>query len=54
MLRQNQYILGGKKNLADLHLTIINKVFGGNVKEFGAAQGDYIGTTGMINEMVNA
>jgi hypothetical protein len=41
VLKQNQYLNGGGKNLADLHLTIINKVFGGNLTSFGTAMGGY-------------
>jgi hypothetical protein len=41
VLRQNQYINGGGKNLADLHLTIINKVFGGTMPAFGKPMGTY-------------
>jgi hypothetical protein len=41
VLRQNQYINGGGKNLADLHLTIINKVFGGTMPTFGKPMGAY-------------
>jgi hypothetical protein len=41
VLKQNQYINGGGKNLADLHLTIINKVFGGTLASFGTPMGGY-------------
>jgi hypothetical protein len=41
VLKQNQYINGGSKNLADLHLTIINQVFGGTLASFGTAMGGY-------------
>jgi hypothetical protein len=41
VLRQNQYLQGGGKNLADLHLTIINKVFNGNLTAFGTPMGNY-------------
>jgi hypothetical protein len=40
-LRQNQYINGGGKNLADLHFTIINKIFGGTMPSFGKPMGNY-------------
>jgi hypothetical protein len=50
-LRTNQYIDGGKKNLADLHLTMINKVYGGTLTAFGKPMGSY--THGnMINEIL--
>jgi hypothetical protein len=46
VLRQNQYINGGGKNLADLHLTVINKVFGANLPAFGKPMGKFThGTT---------
>jgi Protein of unknown function (DUF1552) len=41
VLKQNQYINGGGKNLADLHLTIINKVFGGTLAKFGTPMGSF-------------
>jgi hypothetical protein len=47
VLKQNQYINGGGKNLADLHLTIINKVFGGTLPSFGVPMGTF--THGAIN-----
>jgi hypothetical protein len=40
------------KNLQDLHLTILNKVFGGSATQFGSAQGSFAGTTGIINELL--
>jgi hypothetical protein len=40
-LKQNQYINGGGKNLADLHLTIIQKIFGSSMAKFGTAMGSY-------------
>jgi hypothetical protein len=60
VLKQGQYIdfgktgvpMGGGKNLQDVHLTIINKVFGGNLTQFGTAQGMFVGTTGVINELL--
>jgi hypothetical protein len=51
VLRQNQYLQGGGKNLADMHLTIINKVFGGNLPAFGTPMGAYTHGT-MINDML--
>jgi hypothetical protein len=50
-LRQNQYIDGGKKNLADLHLTIINKVYGGTLPAFGKPMGSYTHGT-MITDIL--
>jgi hypothetical protein len=41
VLKQNQYLNGGGKNLADLHLTIINKVFGATLAKFGTPMGSY-------------
>jgi hypothetical protein len=41
VIRTNQYINGGGKNLADLHLTIINKVYGGTLPAFGKPMGAY-------------
>jgi hypothetical protein len=41
VLRMNQFITGGGKNLADLHLTIINKVFGGTMPSFGTPMGNF-------------
>jgi hypothetical protein len=60
ILKQGQFIdfgktgvpMGGGKNLQDVHLTIINKVFGGNLTQFGTAQGNFVGTTGVINEIL--
>jgi hypothetical protein len=40
------------KNLQDVHLTILNKVFGGTGTQFGSAQGSFAGTTGIINELL--
>jgi hypothetical protein len=51
VLRQNQYINGGGKNLADLHLTIINKVFNGGLASFGKPMGNYTHGT-MINDIL--
>jgi hypothetical protein len=51
VLRTNQYIDGGKKNLADLHLTMINKVYGGTLPAFGVPNGNYTHGT-MINEIL--
>jgi hypothetical protein len=50
-LRTNQYIDGGKKNLADLHLTMINKVYGGTLPSFGTPMGAYTHGT-MINDIL--
>jgi hypothetical protein len=44
--------MNGGKNLQDVHLTIINKVFGGNLTQFGTAMGMFAGTTGVINELL--
>jgi hypothetical protein len=60
VLKQGQFIdfgktgvpMGGGKNLQDVHLTIINKVFGANMTQFGTAMGNFVGTTGVINEIV--
>jgi hypothetical protein len=41
VLKTNQFVNGGGKNLADLHLTIINKVFGGTMPSFGKPMGSY-------------
>jgi hypothetical protein len=51
VLKQNQYINGGGKNLADLHLTIINKVFGGTLAKFGTPMGNYTHGT-MITDIL--
>jgi len=51
VLKQNQYINGGGKNLADLHLTIINKVFGGTLAKFGTPMGGYTHGT-MITDIL--
>jgi hypothetical protein len=51
VLKQNQYLLGGGKNLADLHLTIINKVFGGTLPAFGEPIGNYTHGT-MITDIL--
>jgi hypothetical protein len=40
------------KNLQDVHLTIINRVFGGNLAQFGKAITPFAGTTGVINELL--
>jgi len=39
------------KNLQDLHLTILNKVFGGTATEFGVSMGNYK-STGIISEIL--
>jgi hypothetical protein len=53
ILKQGQYLsFPGIKNLQDVHLTILNKVFGGNLAQFGKAMGSYAGTTGVINELL--
>ena len=36
-----QFFDGGGKNLADFHLTMINKVYGGNLAQFGKPMGAY-------------
>jgi hypothetical protein len=41
VLKTGQYLNGGGKNLADLHLTMINKVYGGNLQAFGKPMGSY-------------
>jgi len=51
VIRMNQYIDGGKKNLADLHLTIINKVYGGTLPAFGKPMGTYTHGT-MITDIL--
>jgi Protein of unknown function (DUF1552) len=51
VIRMNQYLDGGKKNLADLHLTIINKVFGGTLTAFGKPMGAYTHGT-MITDIL--
>lgn len=51
VLRQNQYLNGGGKNLADLHLTIINKVYGGTLSAFGKPMGNFTHGT-MINDIL--
>jgi hypothetical protein len=51
VLKQNQYLNGGGKNLADLHLTIINKVFGGTMPSFGTAMGSFTHGT-MITDIL--
>jgi len=40
-LKTGQFFDGGGKNLADLHLTMINKVYGGNLTQFGKPMGSY-------------
>jgi hypothetical protein len=40
------------KNLQDVHLTILNKVFGANQAQFGTAVGSYVGTTGVISQLL--
>jgi hypothetical protein len=41
VLKMNQFINGGGKNLADLHLTIMQKVFGSPLTTFGKPMGAY-------------
>jgi hypothetical protein len=41
VLKTNQYLNGNGKNLADMHLTIINKVYGGTMASFGKPMGAY-------------
>jgi Protein of unknown function (DUF1552) len=41
VLKTNAFIDGGGKNLADLHLTIIQKVFGSSLASFGVPMGGY-------------
>jgi hypothetical protein len=36
------------KNLQDIHLTILNNVFGGTGSQFGVAKGSFVGSTGVI------
>jgi hypothetical protein len=59
VLKQGQFLnfpatgpMGTGKNLQDVHLTILNKVFGGNLPQFGTAVKTFAGTTGVINEML--
>lgn len=40
------------KNLQDVHLTILNKVFGANQAQFGTAVGSYVGTTGVLSQLL--
>jgi hypothetical protein len=40
------------KNLQDIHLTILNRVFGANQAEFGKAVGSFVGTTGVLNQLL--
>jgi hypothetical protein len=40
------------KNLQDVHLTILNKVFGANQAQFGTAMGSFVGTTGVLNQLL--
>jgi hypothetical protein len=42
------------KNLQDIHLTILNRVFGANQAEFGKAVGSFVGTTGVLNQLLAA
>ncbi|HVZ74022.1 MAG TPA: DUF1552 domain-containing protein [Polyangia bacterium] len=60
VLKQGQYInfpasagpnMSGK-NLQDVHLTIINKVFNGNLPAFGTAMGAYVGTQGVLTDIL--
>jgi Protein of unknown function (DUF1552) len=54
VLKQGQYLNfpGTGKNNIDMHLTIMQKVFGSPLTIFGAPQGAYVGTTGPIMEML--
>jgi Protein of unknown function (DUF1552) len=59
VLKQGQYLnfpatgpMNSGKNLQDIHLTIINRVFGGSLTQFGKAQGAFAGTTGVVNEIL--
>jgi len=53
VLKTGQAIkFAGSKNLQDVHLTILNKVFGGTGAQFGTAMGAYAGSTGIIPEIV--
>jgi hypothetical protein len=59
VLKQGQFLnfpgtgpMGTGKNLQDVHLTIINNVFGGNLTQFGKAVGAFAGTTGVIPELL--
>jgi hypothetical protein len=40
-VKQNAYVNGGGKNLADLHLTWIKNVFGSTMAKFGTSMGGY-------------
>ena len=40
------------KNLQDLHLTVLNNVFGGTGAQFGTAVGSFVGTTGVIKDIL--
>jgi hypothetical protein len=40
-LKQNQYLQLGNKNLADLHLTFINRIFGSPMTQFGKPMGAF-------------
>jgi hypothetical protein len=40
-LKQNQFIQAGSKNLADLHLTFIQKIFGSPMTKFGTPMGSF-------------
>jgi uncharacterized protein DUF1552 len=40
------------KNLQDVHLTILNKVFGATQAQFGTAMGSFVGTTGVISQLL--
>jgi hypothetical protein len=39
------------KNLQDVHLTILNAVFGGTLTEFGVSRGDYL-SQGVLTELL--
>jgi hypothetical protein len=40
------------KNLQDVHLTILNRVFGANQAQFGTAMGSFVGSTGVLNQIL--
>jgi hypothetical protein len=40
------------KNLQDVHLTILNKVFGATQAQFGTAVGSFVGSTGVISQLL--
>jgi hypothetical protein len=51
VLKTNQYFQFGGKNLADMHLTIIQKVFGSPLTTFGKPMGSYTHGT-IISELL--